>query len=253
MNTFERRSEIIQHLQENKRASTRHLSRLFQVSEVTIRNDLVELEKGGWVSRVHGGAEIVQRLQEEQSFAMRQTLYLEEKISIAKAAASLVKPGDTIILDSSTTAFQLALQLKDFTDLRVVTNNLHVVSVLSVSQGIEVIIVGGVVRSETASVVGPPAEEMMAGWYAHQGFFGASGLTRSRGLTDADIREAQIKKAMVKAVDKVNVLLDASKFGKQAFSTFADFEEIDQLFTDDQIPADYIDYCQQSGVKLSII
>ena len=253
MNTFERRSEIIQHLQETERASTQSLSQLFQVSEVTIRNDLNELEKRGWISRVHGGAEIVRRLQDEQPFAMRQALQIVEKISIAKSAASLVKPGDTIILDSSTTAFQLALHLKEISNLRVVTNNLHVVSTLSPCQGIEVIIVGGIVRGKTASVVGPPAEEMMASWHAHQGFFGAAGLTRQRGLTDADIREAQIKKRMIKAVDKVNVLLDASKFGTQAFSTFASLEDIDQLFTDNKIPEEYTDLCREFGIKLSVV
>ena len=253
MNSFERRSEIVQHLQEKKRASTQSLSQLFQVSEVTIRHDLNELEKGGWISRVHGGAEAVHRLQDEQPFAMRQGLQLEEKIGIAKAAALLVKPGDTIILDSSTTAFQLALQLKEFTDLRVVTNNLHVVSTLSVCQGIEVIIVGGIVRGETASVVGPPAEEMMASWHAHQGFFGAAGLTRQRGLTDADIREVQVKKLMIKAVDKVNILLDASKFGKQAFSTFAGVEDVDQVFTDNNVPEEYVELCREFEIKLSVV
>lgn len=253
MNTFERRSEIIQYLQDKKRASTQSLSQLFQVSEVTIRNDLTELEKGGWISRVHGGAEAVHRLQDEQPFAMRRALQLEEKIGIAKAAASWVKPGDTIILDSSTTAFQLALQLTEVPNLRVVTNNLHVVSTLSSCQGIEVIIVGGIVRGETASVVGPPAEEMMGNWHAHQGFFGAAGLTRQRGLTDADIREAQIKKLMVKAVDKVNVLLDASKFGKQAFSTFANLEDVDQVFTDNKIPEEYTELCREFEIKLSVV
>jgi DeoR family fructose operon transcriptional repressor len=253
MNTFERRSEIIQHLQEKKRASTQSLSQTFQVSEVTIRNDLKELEKGGWISRVHGGAEFVHRLQDEQSFAMRQALQLEEKIGIAKAAATLVKPDDTIILDSSTTAFQLALQLTELPSLRVVTNNLHVVSTLSSCQGIEVIIVGGIVRGETASVVGPPAEEMMASWHAHQGFFGAAGLTRQRGLTDADIREAQIKKLMIKAVDKVNILLDASKFGNQAFSTFASLEDVNQMFTDNKITEEYVELCREYEIKLSVV
>ena len=193
------------------------------------------------------------RLQDEQPFAMRQGLQLEEKIGIAKAAALLVKPGDTIILDSSTTAFQLALQLKEFTDLRVVTNNLPVVSALSVCHGIEVIIIGGIVRGETASVVGPPAEEMMANWHAHQGFFGAAGLTRQRGLTDADIREAQVKKLMVKAVDKVNILLDASKFGKQSFSTFAGVKDVDQVFTDNNIPEKFVELCREFEIKLSVV
>lgn len=253
MNAFDRRSKIVGHLRDNRRASTRTLSELFQVSEATIRHDLNNLEQQGWIARVHGGAEISPSLQGEQPFVVRQGAHVQEKISIARRAAALVQPGDTIILDGSTTAFQLAQQLKTVQNLRVVTNNLHVVATLSPHAGIEVILLGGIVRSETASVIGPPAEDMLAGLYANKGFFGAAGLTLERGLTDADIREVQVKRAMVKAVDQVNVLLDASKFGQQAFLTFATLADIDHLFTDDQIPPHYVEACREAGIKLTII
>lgn len=253
MDTFDRRSEIIRYLQKHQRASTRSLSEHFQVSEVTIRHDLNTLEQQGWLARVHGGAEITPRLQDEQPFAERQILHLPEKVRIAQAAAALVQPGDTIVLDSSTTVYQFALQLKELTDLRVVTNNLQIVSALSPWPGIEVVVIGGVVRNETASVVGPFAAEMMASLHARQGFFGAAGLSLERGLTDADIREVEVKRAMVKAVDQVNVLVDASKFAQQAFLTFAPLADVDQLFTDDQVPPEYVTACQESGIQLSIV
>lgn len=253
MDTFDRRSEIIRHLQQRQRASTRTLSDLFQVSEVTIRHDLTNLEQQGWLTRVHGGAEIAPPLQGEQSFALRQTLHAAEKINIAQAAARLVQSGDTIILDSSTTAFQLALQLTETTDLRVMTNNLHVVAMLSTCAGIEVVLLGGLVRHETASVVGPPAEEMLAWFNADKAFFGAAGLTSERGLVDADLREAQVKRAMVKAAGQVNVLLDSSKFGQRAFATFASLAEVDQLFTDEKISAEYLAACQDAGISLTVV
>ena len=111
MNTFDRRSEIVKHLQKSERASTRALSTLFKVSEVTIRHDLNELEKRGWISRVHGGAEIVPHLQHEQSFALRQQHYLKEKIRIAKAAAATINPGDTVLLDSSFIPYHFFLDI----------------------------------------------------------------------------------------------------------------------------------------------
>lgn len=252
MDTFDRRSEIVKHLQKSERASTRSLSTLFNVSEVTIRHDLNELEKRGWVSRVHGGAEIVPRLQNEQSFSSREQLHLEEKIAIARAVAKTVLPGDTILMDSSTTVFQLALQLRGSTDLRVITNNLRVVNALSVNPNIEVVIAGGVVRGKTASVVGTSAEAMLTEWHADKGFFGAAGLVRERGVTDADMREVQVKRTMVKAVDKVNLLLDASKFGQQSFLTFATLPNIDHLFTDSRISDADVDLCQEFGIQLSI-
>lgn len=253
MSAFDRRSEIIRYLQENQRASTRRLSELFEVSEVTIRHDLNNLEKQGWIARIHGGAEIALPLQSEQSFAERQRLHLAEKINIARAAAGLVEPGHTIMLDSSTTAFQLAHQLKGLSPLRVVTNNLQVVAVLSASNDIELVLVGGIVRNETASVVGPAAEEMLDRVNADYGFFGAAGVTIERGLTDADLREAQVKRAMVKAAGQVAVLLDSSKFGQRAFSTFATLAEVDHLFTDDGIPAEYREACGELGVQLTVV
>ncbi len=253
MGAFDRRSEIIRYLQENQRASTRRLSELFEVSEVTIRHDLNNLEEHGWIARVHGGAEIALPLQNEQSFSERQRLHLTEKVNIARAAAALIEPGDTILLDSSTTAFQLAHQLKELSPLRVVTNNLQVVATLSASAGIELVLLGGFVRNETASVVGPSAAEMLDRLNADHGFFGAAGLTIERGLTDADMREAQVKRAMVKAAGHVSVLLDSSKFGQRAFATFATLAEVDHLFTDDGIPAEYRAACDQLGIQLSIV
>ncbi len=252
MDTFDRRSEIVKHLQKSERASTRALSALFNVSEVTIRHDLNELENRGWISRVHGGAEIIPRLQHEQSFAMRQQHHLKEKIRIAKAAAATINPGDTILMDSSTTVFQLALQIREFTDLRVITNNLRVVSTLSINPGIEVVIVGGIVRRKTASVVGISAESMLAEWHADKGFFGSAGLVREKGLTDADMREVQVKRAMIKAADEVNVLLDASKLGQQSFLTFAALSDIDYLFTDERVAEAYIDLCQEFDIHLFV-
>ena len=253
MDTFDRRSEIVKHLQKSERASTRALSDLFKVSEVTIRHDLNELEKRGWISRVHGGAEIIPRLQHEQSFALRQQQYLKEKIRIAGAAAATINPGETILLDSSTTVFQLALQLRECTDMRVITNNLRVVSALSMNPDIEVVIAGGIVRGKTASVVGASAEAMLAEWHADKGFFGAAGLVRDKGLTDADMREVQVKRAMIKAVSEVNVLLDASKLGQRAFLTFAGLADIDHLFTDDRIAEVYVDLCHEFSIQLSVV
>jgi DeoR/GlpR family transcriptional regulator of sugar metabolism len=202
---------------------------------------------------VHGGAEIAPKLQLEQSFEVRQRLHLDDKVHVAAAAAALVQPGDTIILDSSTTAFQLALQIKAVTDLRVVTNNLHVVANLSPCPNIEVIVVGGVIRDETASVVGPLAEEMLAHLHTPKGFFGAAGLTPERGLTDADIREVQVKRAMVKATDQVHVLLDASKFGQQSFLTFAPLSDVDHIVTNENIPAEYRQICREFGINLTVV
>ena len=250
MKPFDRRSEIVRYLQSQRRASTRALSERFDVSEVTIRHDLTKLEEQGWLTRVHGGAEIAPRLQREQPFVIRQQMHAAEKEEIAQAAAATILPGETIILDGSTSAYHLALQLHNIPDLRIVTNNLYAVSALASKKDAEVVLIGGVVRTETATVVGGPAEDMLAGLYADKGVFSAAGLTPERGLTDADIREVQVKRVMIDAVAQVNVLLDASKFGQQAFLTYASLSDIDFLFTDEKVPAEYGELFREHNIQL---
>jgi DeoR/GlpR family transcriptional regulator of sugar metabolism len=240
MKTFDRRSEIIRIVREQQRTSTSALSELFDISEVTIRNDLKVLAAQGWLRRVHGGAEITPEFVPEQPFSDREHIHSSAKESIAAAAAAMIRPGDTILLDSSTTAFQLALELKKIPwELRIVTSNLHAAMTLKDCPAFEVIILGGVIRGETSSVVGPMAGDILAGMYADKGFFSASGITVERGLTDADIREVEMKRTMVKASRETIVMLDASKFGQQSFLTFAALQDIDHVITEGNIPNEY--------------
>ena len=252
MNSFERRNAIINSLRESERLSTRALSEAFQVSEVTIRTDPTNLEEQGWVQRVHGGVELAPRWRAEQSFADRQTERIAEKRQLAKAAARLVRPGDTLVIDGSTTAFQLALHLREMSDLRVVTNNLQVALALAANPGIEVMILGGIVRGKNASVVGSHVAEMLSGLHAVRGFFGASGLAAERGLTDADVREVEAKRAMVRAVDEVVALLDASKFGQQAFLTFARLDQVHHIITESDPSPEYRNLCRVNNIELLI-
>lgn len=253
---FDRRTAILNFLQEHHRASTRQLSELFDVSEVTIRTDLATLQAGGHVARCHGGAEIarpVHALQPEQAFELRRAQYAEEKAEIARAAAAAIQSGDHIVLDASSTAYQLALEIRDRRDLTVITNNLQAAVALAPSREIEVILIGGVVRGDNWSVVGFLAEELLAHLHARRGFFGAAGLTPERGLTDADVREVQLKRAMIAAVDEVHVLLDASKFGRNALLTFAELDAIDHLITDAGISGAYVELCRQHDIRLTMV
>lgn len=252
MSAFDRRSAILDYLLRSQRASTRQLSELFGVSEVTIRNDLAMLEADGQLARQHGGAVAPRPLQPEQPFDWRRAQHRAEKTGIARAAARLVQPGDHLLLDASSTSYQLAFELLAHRDLVVATNNVQTAAVLVRNPAIEVVLIGGVVRGDNWSVVGMLAEEMLAGLHARHGFFGAAGLTPERGLTDADEREVQIKRAMIAAVEQVIVLLDSSKFGQQSFLTFASPVDIDHLITDDAIPQAYRELCQQQNIRLTV-
>ena len=145
----------------NGRASTSELSQQFGVSEVTIRTDLAALQESGWLDRRHGGAEVAPPTVGERPFDQRRGLRGKEKAEIARAAAAMVQPGDHILLDGSTTAYHLALQLRGLQDVTVITNNLRVAQVVAENPGLEVLLIGGVLRGGTWSTVGLLAEEML--------------------------------------------------------------------------------------------
>ncbi len=249
---FDRRSKILAYLKDVRRASTRTLSMEFGVSEVTIRNDLALLERDGALQRSHGGAEIRAALQDELSFADRRHLHMHEKQKLARAAARLVRKGETILLDNSTSAYQLAQLLVDKTDLRVVTNGFPVAASLAHCSGIEVVLLGGILRHDTASLVGPFAPQMLESLHADCAFVGAGGLSIARGLTDADVREVEVKRAMVHAADRLVALVDASKFGREAFLTFAALDDLDTLVTDGPIATEMTEKLAEMEVHIVV-
>jgi len=252
MKASDRRTAILSYLQTIPRASTHSLSEQFQVSEVTIRTDLRWLESQGNLVRIHGGALSGNRVVPEQSFAQRRAQKVEEKQRMARAASAEVRPGDTIILDDSTSAFFMTPHLRDITPLRVVTSGLQVASTLAPVYGIEVVLVGGVLKWDTASLVGTLAEEVLAKIHAAKSFLGSSGLVLDRGLTDADFREVQVKRAIIKAVDHVNVLIDSSKFGCQSFLSFATLDDIDHVYCTGDIPPEYARTFENLSIEVTI-
>lgn len=250
---FDRRSSILNVVRDSKRVSTRRLSELFNVSEVTIRQDLALLEEQGWIARVHGGAESTVRLQAEETLAEREILNLQQKQRIGKAAAELVRDGDTILLDSSSTAFQMTPYLAEKSGLKVITNQFHVARVLTPVPSLHVVLLGGTLRVESWSLVGPLAEDMLSKLHASTGFFGTAGITLSRGLTDADPAEAQIKQAMARIVDRVVVLADETKFTRQAMMQTIPLDRVSRIIATTQAPQEVCASLQARGITVQTV
>ncbi len=249
---FDRRSKILAYLQSHQRASTHTLSVEFGVSEVTLRNDLALLEREGALERRHGGATVRSPFAAEHSFADRRHLHERQKKKLAQAALSFVHSGDTILLDNSTSAYQLAQLLTDKTNIRVVTNGFPIAALLAPCREIEVVLLGGILRHETASLVGPFAPEMLKALHAAHAFMGAGGVSVARGLTDVDVREVEIKRAMVRSADHLIALVDASKFGVEAFLTFVDLDDLDVLVTDGPVPESIAAACEDNKIDLML-
>ena len=233
---------------------TVHVSELadeFEVSAVTVRHDLTELARQGLVARVRGGVRALQRGQSELAFDVRLRLQSPEKRAIAKAAAAMVGDGESVALDSSTTAYYLALELRRKRELVVVTNGLLIAVALADSPGVNVLVTGGMFRLPAMSVVGDPAGDVLRSTRIDKGFLGARGISLDRGLLDLNPEEVQIKREMVGACEQVIGIFDKTKWHRSALLAFAPVERVDAIVTDSGAPADLVRGWRERGVEVT--
>jgi DeoR family transcriptional regulator of aga operon len=253
MSPERRREQILAYLSAHDRSSVSDLSEILGVSEVTVRKDLDQLESQGVLTRVHGGAVVSGRGRLELYFAEREQEHLEEKRRIAQAAALLIRSGQRIFLDASTTALQVARLIKDREDLIVVTNGIYTALELNFCEGITTIVVGGTMRRRSSSLVGSLNINSLQRLRLDIGMFGARGVTPHDGLMESDLDEAQLKQQMVSKSNLVVGIADASKFGVMAFSAFALPHELDRLITDQGAPAASITELRAAGITVELV
>lgn len=248
-----RREQILTYLTAHDRTTVGELSEIVGVSEVTIRKDLDQLEAQGVLTRVHGGAVISGRGRLELFFATREQQHLEEKRRIAQAAAALISSGQRIFLDASTTALQVARLIKDREDLVVVTNGLYTALELNFAAGITTLVVGGMLRHRSSSLVGSFNFNSLQRLRVDIGFYGARGVTGQDGMMEAALDEAQLKQRMVASSRVVVGIVDSSKFGAVGFSAFALPEEIDCIITDESAPCQIIEELRSHGARVDVV
>ena len=249
----ERQAHIARTVEEHGRARVSDLAALFGVSSVTIRKDLLALETDGRVIRTHGGAIVPDRSRPELSFDIRERLQQDEKSRIGAAAAALVQDGDSIVMDASTTALAVARRLiarGGWSQITVITNGLRIASELAGSSGITVLMLGGRVRWEALSVVGPLGDGLFSRINVQKAIIGAAGFTIEAGLSDATDEEAQIKRSMVAAAREVIAIVDNTKWERTAFATFCPTDQIDLVLTDDRAPAPMVAALRERGIDV---
>ncbi|MCE1254517.1 MAG: DeoR/GlpR family DNA-binding transcription regulator, partial [Anaerolineae bacterium] len=195
MISFERRQRLVNILKEQPGINVPELSKLLNVSEGTVRNDLNNLSEMGLLVRVRGGA-VVKDMDKKQitAFNTRSTTNIEIKEAIAQTAASQIEDGDSILLDASTTVFHLADYLQDRRNLRIITNGIEVARKLSGNPYNTVILVGGFLSSDGHSISGLMSDFFLKDLHVKKAFVSASGFTLQGGLTDINIHEAQLKR-----------------------------------------------------------
>ena len=247
-----RRQAIVEALEEAGQLSVSELSDRFGVSEVTIRADLQALSEQGLVQRVRGGATIV-RVLPDLSYEVRMQLNAAHKAKIGQMAASMVQDGDTIALDASTTAQAITPYLKNINELTVVTNGLKVAMSLLAHPAIHVILIGGSLRREGMSLVGPLDCGLIQDIHIRIGLFGARGFTLEEGMTDVNIGEVRTKREMVSRCHQVVGVFDSRKWGRIATATFATLDQIDTIITDTEAPSGMVATARQRGVNVILV
>jgi DeoR family transcriptional regulator of aga operon len=200
------------------------------VSVVTVRKDLDALERRRILRRVRGGAVAV-RGADEGAFEMRVRYRVPEKQAIARAAAELVRDGDAIGLDCSTTCYHLAREIRDRSGLIVVTNGLRAAEVLSESDA-TVVMPGGTLRRSSWSLVGDLGDAFHGRGRLARGFFGLRSLSPEMGLLELSAEETEAKRTLVSLCDEVYGLFDSSKIGRFALHAFVRSRQVDGLITD---------------------
>ena len=251
MYNLERQQDILTLLKTRKSISVTELSRAFFASEATIRRDLSRLEKVGLVKRTHGGVMLLEGADMEIPLAIRETEHHGEKQYIGRLASREVKDGDTIILDSSSTALHMTPHLKARKDLTVITNGARTAIELGQHLDLRVLCSGGWLRENSLSYVGGVAMRTLSDYRVRTLFFACRAVSMENGLSDPNEEEASLRRAMISRSDRVILLCDSSKFDKSSFCVVCDFNAIHCLITDRQPDPAWMEFL--TGHHVSVI
>jgi DeoR/GlpR family transcriptional regulator of sugar metabolism len=230
----ERQQRIIERLRDQGKVTVEELMADFGVSAPTVRADLAALEARRLLRRTHGGALPPATSLYEPTYTERAGSQLNEKRRIGEAAARLVRPGETVILDAGTTVHEVGVALiaGGLTGITVVTNNLPTANLLMEAPGLDVLVIGGQAQLHRRATLGPLAAEFLQRIHADHVFLGANGIDSSAGLTVVDFDAASVKRAMIAHAAEVVVVADATKIGQTAFAHVAPVSVASRLITD---------------------
>jgi ribose transport system substrate-binding protein len=251
--TFERRQRVLALLHDRPGIRVAETAQLLRVSEGTIRNDLNALEKAGQLERVRGGGVPTDdHPAHSPAFAARFRVQEKAKRQVARWAAELVEDHDTIVFDASSTVYHMAQFLKDRRGLTIVTNGIEVGRKLAQESSNTVVLLGGVLNSDGVPVTDLVSDQFLKDLHIKTAFVSCAGFTPEAGLTDRDIRDAQLKNKMIAAASSVVALIDSGKFGKAYLAPFARVEQIAHIFTDSSLDPRWIEQLRSICPTLTV-
>jgi len=248
----QRREKILDLIREDGHAKVLQLSRIFKVTEVTIRQDLEKLEKEGFIEREHGGAYLKNIGLNVKNIVLQNQEHLAEKAAIAHKALELIHDGDTIILDSGSTTTEIAKLITGFKNLTVITNSLNIALTLGVDTEINLVVTGGEFKAPTLSLTGQKAADFFEGIHVDKLFLATAGITLKSGLTYPSISDLVVKRAMIESANEVYLVADSSKIGESSFASLGALSLIDFLITDSKITKENIELFKNNDILMII-
>ena len=243
----ERQRQILEYIKRNETITVKNIVKTFFVSEATARRDLNALETSGLIRRVFGGATIIVGSDKQIPLFVREREDGEEKSVICEQAAALIKDGDILFIDGSSTAQFLLPYLEKFKDLVVITNGLKIAETLG-TMHIKVYCTGGLLIDNSSTLTGADAEKFVDGFNADLCFLSCKGLSEDGKLTDTSYFETQLRKQFLANAKTRVMLITANKLGKKYIHTLCKSTEIDHIFTSKPLPASIPLRTRETGI-----
>ena len=244
----DRHKTILKFLSQNNEVSVIDLSDSLNVSAVTIRQDLRELEKQELLKRVHGGAV----LNRSDRISNRMVFNYEEKVKIAQKAAEFVNDGETVFIESGSVNTLLAKELTKKKNITILTSNTYIARELRHCKEINVIVMGGLYQHQSESLVGALTRLCIEQVNFNKAFIGIDGFSPETGFTSKDMLRAETAAAIIKKSKKSFILTDSTKFEKTALTKICNPNEIDYLISD-SIPENDKEFLEKEKVKVIIL
>ena len=245
-----RKELILNTLNEIGILNTHDIMKQCNVSEITIRRDLAELETKGLLIRTHGGAVKSQAIDMLFTYDLKINQNRQNKETICQMAANYIDEGDIVFVDCGTTLSLIAKHIAKFSVLTVITSSLPVISELIRFPNIRLSLIGGEIDIERQAVYGSIAENNIGMYHANKAFIGADGISLKKGLSSYDDKEGSVTLKMIENSDEVFLLCDSTKVEKNSFVTFASVTRIHHLITDKQITPEHLKMYQDFGVDV---
>ncbi len=248
----ERRRRIAESIRSRGVVSVSEMAEALGTSEITLRRDLTAMAEAGMLVRTHGGAVLPAGFSHEPSYSEKANQAAAEKAAIARLAAGMIQPGDSIVLGPGTTTQAQARLLVDFHELTVVTNSLLVAQALMPASRVEVILTGGTLRRSIHALVGPATEESMRTLRGSQAFISGNGLTAERGLSTPSPIVAATDRALAAAAQRTVVLVDHTKVGNETMCQTVPLDTMSTLITDAGADPQQLAAIRHAGVSVVV-